>query len=123
MPRAVAALSRLSGGRLIVEKCRGDRHREFSEDEEQIFGVPHSKAMTSRMLIPNSFAPLQVPRQRRIQTATVAIWSLMLPICFIFFLLLWYAASPSARNQLTASQFNAALLAFDWVVPYLGLLL
>lgn len=75
------------------------------------------------VLTPNSFAPLQVPRQRRIQTATVAIWSLMLPICFILFLFLWYVHIIPAQPLLTAPQFDADLLAPNRSVPYLGVLL
>lgn len=48
------------------------------------------------------FAPLQVPRRRRIQTASVAIWSLLLPFCLITFFwacsipLLWPIVVPYA---------------------------
>lgn len=57
--------------------------------------VPHNRIRIVRgrcadlMAAIPSFAPLQVPRQRRIQTAVVATWSLMLPICFVLFFFLW----------------------------------
>src|ERR1700761_370004 len=38
-----------------------------------------------------SFVPLKVPPERRLQTAAVAIWALLMPISVVLFFLLWYA--------------------------------
>jgi hypothetical protein len=40
--------------------------------------------------VPSSFAPLNIPAHRRLQTAAVAIWALLLPLCVILFFWLWY---------------------------------
>lgn len=51
------------------------------------------------MLI-SRFAPINIPRYRRLQTAAVALWALLLPICVFCFLMLlsfpkmWFLAVP-----------------------------
>jgi hypothetical protein len=37
-----------------------------------------------------SFVPAHVPRKRRLQTLVVAIWSVMIPLSVVVFLVLWY---------------------------------
>ncbi|KAJ9107398.1 hypothetical protein QFC21_000848 [Naganishia friedmannii] len=97
-------------------------------------GMPDIKLPASSIEV--NFAPLQIPRQRRIQTATVAVWSLMLPICFITFLMLWQVIdyATQASNYLRSShfctirhlnlskQFHANPLALDRTVSRMDIL-
>src|SRR5882724_3470076 len=53
------------------------------------------------------FAPAHIPRQRRLQTAAVAIWALMMPITLSLFLFLWYVG-PGYYFRLIAISLPAA---------------
>ncbi|KAI9591280.1 diacylglycerol acyltransferase [Syncephalis fuscata] len=56
------------------------------------------------------FAPLNVPRQRRLQTLAVLLWILMLPICLsIFLYCVWHAATwPLVTAYMTFMYFDVA---------------
>lgn len=46
------------------------------------------------------FAPAQIPRRRRLQTAAVALWATLLPITLTTFFLLWFVVTmPSPLRE------------------------
>lgn len=49
---------------------------------------PSCRRLNSPLTGVDRFAPLHIPPHRRLQTAAVALWALLLPICLFIFLLL-----------------------------------
>jgi len=86
---------------LMAWVSRSSRRLSSFSLKEHVSKIPSLKPVQKAISthVPHisiEFAPAKIPRKRRLQTAAVAIWALMMPICLAIFFLLWCVAIPEA---------------------------